>query len=686
KTAEKREKPKQNKTEGGAIKSEKGQTKATLIVTIHSLRSQSQDYHLVHKLKRCLQQNQSQNPKPSPLQGFLRNNRRTSLKSLGSTNNGSSSPANAYNPISGTFHTLETSSVDSSSPLHANGRFQNIDDMDEHSSPHGTVSEYDSVSNNGSCSGESEDPKEKLVNSTRPDTIPGSGNDKREKIRLKNERKHQRQKERRTQELHDRCRGYLMSRKLEALSQQLVAMGFSSERATLALMINGGKLEESISWLFDRSEEETRKEDTADLGNVNSLKIDISEELARISVMEVRYNCSKQEVERVVVACEGDLEKVESTLKSQKLETPVTQSKPEASVQLTNIMVSQESPGASISILQRRNERDFNYSKIATTASILPDPGNRNLQSSQTNHLKTLAEKRWTTGAGSSPSTPLTLAPPMQVLPSSVKVEVRPSTVGNEARIIQQGAMREPVVMMQRPKSTSAKQSPVPDVNALPSGSAGWHGNSVPAFYNIRSNRKFLQNQSRGFVGTENQSVEQLYHQTPTEYPFTCGPADSSSAGDGFWNTMGASLPSLMVPSEHQGSWSSMNAYSPSLTLPPSLGLFSGQSSAGSFGSSSHVDWNTGAVMPEFDYNSIDWSLDYSSSSKSRLWLGISSLLRNRSGVRMGNSNGSCLSGVQNDGMASESSSAVGLHEWTSPFAGKDIFSLPRQFVTSPSL
>jgi hypothetical protein len=35
--------------------------------------------------------------------------------------------------------------------------------------------------------------------------------------------------------------------------------------------------------------------------------------------------------------------------------------------------------------------------------------------------------------------------------------------------------------------------------------------------------------------------------------------------------------------------------------------------------------------------------------------------------------------------MAKETSSSAGSSEWTSPFAGKDMFSLPRQFVTSPS-
>lgn len=615
---------------------------------------------------------------------------KASSKLSGSSNSGSGSPS-ACNPIYGTFHSLETSSVASSPPFHENGRFRNIDDTDEHSSsPHGTISEYDSVSNNGSCSGESEDPKEKLANSTlRQEAIPGSDNDRREKIRLKNEKKHQRQRERRAQELHDRCSGYLMSRKLESLSQKLVAMGFSSERATLALMLNEGKVEESVSWLFDASEEEAHQNNTTNFGSGANLKIDICEELAWISAMEVRHKCSKQEVERAVVACEGDLEKAEDTLKAQKQEPPATASKPQENADTKNMMRPQEMPTAPVTIPLRRNERDLNYSNATASMPTFSEPGNRNMQSLKTNQLKALAEKRWA-AMGSGPSASLNLAPPMQVAPpfqvapSSAKVGTRHGVLRNEGRIIQQGAGREPVVVMQRPQSINGKPNPVSSASVSQSVAAAWYTSSVPAVENIRLNGKVIQNQSMGSFGPENQSSEQFYHQAPyKEFPFMFGPVESPSAGlGGSWST--SSSPSLMVPSEPQGSWSTMAASSPSLTVPSSLGLFSGRSSAGTFGSSSHVDWNTGGLMPEFDYNSVDWTLDYTSSSKSSgLWLGLSSLLRNNSAMRMGRANGTFLSGLQ-DGVATETSSA-GLREWTSPFAGNDIFSVPRQFVTSPS-
>ena len=628
-------------------------------------------------------------PKNKASAGAAKDQQKTSSKPSGSSNTGGGSPASAYNPVSGTFHTLETSSVPTSPPFHENGRFRNIDDTDEHSSsPHGTVSEYDSVSNNGSCSGESEDQKEKIAHSTpRQEAVPGSDNDKREKIRQKNERKHQRQRERRAQELHDRCNGYLMSRKLEALSQQLVAMGFPSERATLALMLNEGKVEESVTWLFERNEEETHSKDITNLGSGANLKIDISEEVARISVLEVSYRCSKQEVERAVVACEGDLDKAEDTLRTQKQDQPATLSKPEETVETRNMMRPQEMPIASVTIQQRRFERDFNFPKTAAAVATFPEPGNRNLQLLKAHQLKALAEKRWL-AMGSSPSASLNLAPPMQVAPSSAKMEARLGVVGNEGRMIHQGAVREPVVVMQRPQSINAKQHPVSSISASASGAVSWYANSVPGVDNIRSNGKFVQNQSAGSFGPEHQRSEQFYHQAPyKEFPFMFGPVDSTSAGlGGSWSTMGASSPSLTVPSEPRGSWSTMGASSHSLTVPSSLGLFSGQGSAGTFGSSSHVDWNTGGLMPELDYTSIDWTLDYHSSSKSSgLWLGLSSLLRNSSGMRLGSTNGKFISGLQDGGVATETSSSAGLHEWTSPFAGKDIFSAPRQFVTSPS-
>ncbi|KAE9617168.1 hypothetical protein Lalb_Chr03g0032581 [Lupinus albus] len=613
-----------------------------------------------------------------------------SPKTSVTTNHGSGIPTTAYNPISGTFHTLETSLVASSAPLHHNSHFLKIDDTDDNSSSlQGTVSECDSFSNNGSCSGESEDHKEKVANSSmRPDTIPGCDNEKREKIRLKNERKHQRQRERRAQELHERCSGYLMSRKLEALSQQLVAMGFSSERATLALMLNDGKLEESVSWLFEASEDKSHtKGTTTNLLSEGNLKIDISEELAQVSAMEVRYNCSKQEVEKVVVACEGDIQKAENTLKSQKQESPVIQSKSEDSARNSSLVRSQGLPTASVSMQQRGNDSDFYHSKVGGGASMLPDPESKNLQSLHSNHQIEPTDKRWGV-TGSSPSTMLMMPPAMKAQSPFARVDAQPSALWNEGRMIQQGFGREPVVMMQHPQFSNGKQNSMSSINALPSGTEGWYTNNIPSAENTRSNGRLLQNCDIGSAGT--QHVEKFCRSPYNEYSNVLGPVDSLSPGvGGFYKPMRASSPSPSptIRPQHQGSWST-RASSPALTFPQSLGLFSGHQNAAdrTFSPHLHVDWNNGRLMSEFDYTNIDWTfytLDCRPSPESGgLWLGISSLLRNSSQSKMMGSS-SYMAGLQNGGMAKESSTSAGLREWTTPFAGKDIFSVPRQFVTS---
>ncbi|KAJ6392941.1 hypothetical protein OIU77_022424 [Salix suchowensis] len=598
-----------------------------------------------------------------------------SIKPSGSTNIASGNPVNAYNPISGTFHELETPSGAAFPPLHDNGRFRNIDEPEEHSSsPHGTLSEYDSVSNNGSCSGESEDMKEKAI-STRLETVPGLDSDKREKIRLKNEKKHQRQREKRAQELHERCSGYLRSRKLEKLSEQLVAMGFSHERATLALMLNEGRVEKSVNWLFEGSEEEAQRKDSK-LGSGGSLKIDISEELAQISAMEMRYKCSKQEVERVVVACEGDLVKAEETLHAQKQELPTTPPRPEYTADTNNPRRLHEKslPTASVTAQHRMNEQDFN-NKTAIPVPTYSEPGSRNLQPQ--NQPKSLADKRWGT-TGSSPAFSSSMALSMQVAPPSTKTDVRLGLAGNEGKNLQQ-IVREPVIMMQRPQSINGKQNTVPSASATPVTS-GWYLNNVSGVENMRSNVKLPPNPSTRNLGLVNQSSEQFYHPVSRkENPFLfSGPATSNRQG-------GTRSPSFTVPSQLQGSYGKTTASLPSLAAPSSLGLFTGWGSAGTLGSS-HVDWNTGSLMPEFDYTSIDWTLNSNllSSKSNGLWMDLSSLLRNTSITRGSSTNSSFLSGLRGSGMAKETSSSAGSSEWTSPFAGKDMFSLPRQFATSP--
>ncbi|XP_043719768.1 uncharacterized protein LOC122667534 [Telopea speciosissima] len=630
---------------------------------------------------------------------------KASSKPSAPPNTGSGIPASAYNPLLGTFHTLETALIGSSPPPHSNGRFRNIDETDDHSgSSLGTGAEYDSVSNNDSCSGESEDQKEKLAGTpVRQEAIPGADNDKRDKIRQKNEKKHQRQRERRAQELRERCSGYLMSRKLEALAQQLVAMGFSSERATMALILNEGKVEESVAWLFEGGEEATQQKDSYFDGGSN-LKIDISEELARIAEMEIRFKCSRQEVERIVVACEGDLDKAAETLRSQKQEPPAALPKLEetgdppvvnngkvVSVNQSPVRL-QAKPAASVTIQQRRDSRDFNYTKAAPTVVASTESGNRNLQSLKRIQLKsdwarsqvtTPVEKRWP-NAAASPSPSYSLASPLQVSTPQAKTEARYVVVGSEVKNLQTGAVREPVIMMQRPQSiNNAKQNPATSVSASPPVTAGWYPNSAAGVEIMKSNGG-LAHIPNTSLGPSSLNSQQVYHQSQYQ-PFVSSPVESQATGWGSsWGTAGTSS---------------------SRSVPPSLGLFSGWGSNGASGSSSPVDWNTGGSMPQCDYTNIDWTLESSSNSRSNgLWLGLASIMKNsrmydswspstmagaKPAMRSAAANGVSIAGLQEGPVVVDTPSAAssaGSHEWTSPFAGKDLFSLPREFVTSPSL
>ncbi|XP_002523217.3 uncharacterized protein LOC8268776 isoform X1 [Ricinus communis] len=642
---------------------------------------------------------------------------KASLKSSGTSNAGSGIPASAYNPLSGTFHALETVPASSTSSLHSNGRFRNMDETDDHfGSAHGAGVEYDSLSNNGSWSGESEDHKKKTSNlPNQQETIPGADNDKREKIRQKNEKKHQRQKERRAQELHERCSGYLMSRKLEALAQQLVAMGFSHERATMALILNEGKVEESVSWLFEGGEDADKLQGQ-NLGGGN-LKIDISDELALIADMEVRYKCTKQEVERAVITSEGDLEKAAESLRELKLEPPTAPPKPEEtgdpptaskfSVALNQSVArrqqqqQQQKSNPPSMVQQRRDDKDFNYTKTAVPVVGSSESGSKNLQPmkriqpklewAKPQQTAVPSDKRWPS-AGSSPPVSYSLASPLQVSPPPAKIETRYVAAGSEYKDSHAAIVREPVIMMQRSQSVNVKQVPATSISSSPPGTAAsWYPtNSVDIMKssglmphipttrslspnNLNSNQMFHQ------LHYQQQQQHQHQHLIPSSSPME---SPGTSRGNGLW--------SRTVPS-------------PTLAAASSLGLFSGLGGlAGSSGATSPVDWSTAGSMAQLDYTSIDWSLDrgLSSPSHNGLWLGSGSLKNNTQmydsstsalGAKLtmrtaASGNGVRIPGLQDNGVANAETSATGSHEWTSPFEGKDLFSLPRQFVSSPSL
>ncbi|XWS71269.1 hypothetical protein CRYUN_Cryun03dG0123900 [Craigia yunnanensis] len=636
---------------------------------------------------------------------------KASSKPSGPANAGSGVPASAYNPLLGTFHTIEPVPSSSASPLQNNGRFRNIDETDEHlGGSLGAGVEYDSVSNNDSWSGESEDHKDKTSNPpVRQEIIPGADNDKREKIRQKNERKHQRQKERRAQELHERCSGYLMSRKLEALAQQLVAMGFSHDRATMALILNEGKVEESVAWLFEGGEESVKhKESTIGGGN---LKIDISEELARIGDIEIRYKCTKLEVERAVVAAEGDLEKAAEAVRTLKQDPPAP-SKPEETcdplaASTNKVLVAgsqnlsvrpQPKPKSNLSpaTQQRRDGKDFNYTKAAVTVGGSSESLSKSfqplkriqpkLECAKPQQSAVPAEKRCPS-AGSNPSVSYSLASPLQASPPPAKTESRYVAVESDFRNLQP-SIREPVTMMQRPQSLNTKQVPATSISTSPPGTTSfmYPTSSVEI---TKSNGFMPHIPSTRSLSSNNLSSNQMHHQLyyPQQQHFTSssGPGDSpgSSRGNGLWSRTGTSQ---------------------SLAAASSLGLFTGLGSTTSSGASSPVDWNGGSSMAQLDYTNIDWSLDRGLSSSPRpggIWLGPTTPMKtahmyypNTNGLSAkpamrltpSNGNGVPIAGLQDGRVALAETSSAGSHEWTSPFEGKDLFSLPRQFVSSPSL
>ncbi|XP_060170115.1 uncharacterized protein LOC132600763 isoform X1 [Lycium barbarum] len=602
-------------------------------------------------------------------------------KVASSANAGAGVPTSGYNPLLGTFHALDTAPVTSNA-----ARFRNIDETDDFSGhSHGAGGEYETVSNNGSWSGESEDHKERTSNlPLRQETLLGADNDKREKIRQKNEKKHQRQKERRAQELHEKCSGYLMSRKLEALAQQLVAMGFSSEQATMALILNEGRVEESVAWLLEGGEEANKDTDNIDTGG--NLKIDISEELARIVHMEISCKCSKQDVERAVVACEGDLEKAEEMLRSQKQEPPSEPPKPEETVKVS------VKPSSCSTIPAKRDDKDFNHTKAVVTAGPSMDPGSQNRPLLKRAQLKldwakppqvpVPVDKRWP-NAGSNPSISYSVASSVQVSRPTKIEGPRYVAIGNELKNLQIGTVREPGMFMQRTQSTNARQTLTSNVSSSPPGTAGsWYPN-----YSVET---VTPNGMIPHGVSTNQLYNQLhYQQHQQQEQFVSSnvtlKSPGASRGNGLWSRTGVAQTQMISPAT-------------------SLGLFSGLGTDDSFGLSPPVDWDTSVVpMVQLDYNNIDWSLhpDPSSSRTGGIWPTTKSFFQNNAHTYdtftpelavnstgrpvLGNGIGVAIPGLQ-DGAGTADALAGRSREWTSPFEERDFFSLPRQFVSSPSL
>ncbi|URE37236.1 UBA TS-N domain containing protein [Musa troglodytarum] len=599
---------------------------------------------------------------------------------------GNGSSSNAYNPDSGTFHTFDAASSGSLPAGQLNGHFGTIDETEEHSgSSLGTTGEFDSMSNHNGYSGESEDQKEKSTtnNAVRVESVPGCDTDKREKTRQKNEKKHQRQKERRAQELHERCCGYLMSRKLEMLSQKLVAMGFSSEQATMALIQNEGRVEESIAWLLEGSEE-SKQQIAANIDSSANLKIDITAELAEISDMVAKFKCTKQEVERAVVACEGDLEKAEETLKAQKQEPKSSPLKSEETgdsatasdldnkivMPLQNATSRHQQKGlASVGTQQqRRDERDPNHLKTVTNGDA--ESTSRNLQSLRRAQPKpdwgrtqaaAPVEKKW---SNFSP------APSISYALSSLQVAAAPTSEPRGANM-PSIKLREPVIVMQRPQSVNARHnltSTGPSMSVSPPASTGWYSNGISSMEMMVANGGL--GHVPHYLGLNGSSAQQFVPQSHFQ---------TSASFDGSWNAAGSSSSSSSL-----------------VVVPPSPGIFTGWGSSGS-SVSSPADWSAGGSAPR-DYTSIDWSLDTtllrpSITKSDRLSATWSTMFMGGRAARPG-TDAAATGGVyvpsgmmHDDGLSTDPSSySSGSLEWSSPFAGRDMFSVPRRFVTNSSL
>nr|VDC86021.1 unnamed protein product [Brassica oleracea] len=548
--------------------------------------------------------------------------------SIGATTGG------AYNLLLGTVESTLSSS------LHNNGRFRSIDDSDS------TGADCDSVSNNGSWSGDSEDHKEKVPPTTataKQEAIPGAADDdnKREKMRLKNERKHQRQKEKRAQELHERCCQFLMSRKLEVLVQQVqvIVMGISHERATYALMLNEGKLEESVNWLLDASG--TSVADTKLDPAYGSLKLDISQELGRILELEREYKCAKQDVEKAVVTAEGDIEKAEESLRRQKEEQSTASVKAEDvsdNASVSRVPSVQESQNRVAAQLQpnsvmytaggEEDRKSLGYLR-GESGNERVDRIHTELQWLKMQQNAAMEEKK-------------RMLNQQTQLPRPREETHYVAAQGSQFKRLQQ---REPVMAMHQQQQRT--QLPVSTMNSsfTVSGGSEWYS----------ANRSEAA-QSNGYLPTR-----------------TLPPSDLNS------NLMYQQLQYRQYQGQgnngHRtagGSASSQHAVAPAA----SLGLFSGYGST----SSSGVDWNTDGSAGYSDYNNIDWSLDRGLACprpNQQQYVAASSPYE-------ANMNGRTR--TMGMAMGVQEAALVGNgREWTSPFEGKDLFSLSRQYVP-PSL
>ncbi|CAA6663596.1 unnamed protein product [Spirodela intermedia] len=543
----------------------------------------------------------------------------------------------------------------------------------------GAITEYDSLSTNGSCSGESEDLKE------RPAAVgPSAGSDieKRDKIRQKNERKHQRQRERRAQELHERAQRSLMAWKLKTLSQKLVAMGFPLGRVTTALLLNKGRVEESAVWLLDGGEEAELLRGAASLSDLgDELNIDISEELTKIANLEASLQCSKQEVERAIVACDGNLERAAETLKTLKPVSPLAPSKDEVSseppaasrmnkvavtmpVQNLRLMRTQVKVAASSSARCCRRGTKWatitqggccccgisvissQYQELAVSTAVTTAKAAE--WAKPPDVVVGVVDKRWPGVSATGAQPPVSALPSSPVVAPPAKSEARHVAAWSEPKTVAQvgGALREPVIVMQRPQQPAAAKNSSNSSRAVLNAPPPVTSGQYPVEMDVAETSKPVAAAAAAVaLGLGHLGRHQNQNQNQNQFrPFVLGSVGATAAAS-------------------------------SLTLPPSLGS-----------------------MVQCDYATIDWSLDSTpcdlgGAFRKSQWLYDDAWPLTVLEKELGMSGGRIhhKAGLQVGGLAvsppplSPSPAAVA-HEWTSPFAGKDLFCLSRQFGASPSL
>lgn len=121
---------------------------------------------------------------------------------------------------------------------------------------------------------------------------------------------------------------------------------------------------------------------------------------------------------------------------------------------------------------------------------------------------------------------------------------------------------------------------------------------------------------------------------------------------------------------------------SASLAAPASLGLFSGWSSVGS---ANFLDWSSDGSLSHCDYSSIDWSLNLTRLRPSVPDTWSTTMMGDKARARSMR-NGVYISELQDSSnLIAKASASAASREWTTPFAGEDLFGAPRrQFVASP--